>query len=139
MNVDNLLSRLDKVKSTGHNKWTASCPARHDKNPSMTIRLLDDDRILIHDFGGSTPQEILDSIGLTFSDLYPEPLGNHFKREHKPFPAMDVLSCLSNEATLVLITANMTTNGKALDQCDMLRLTQAVSRISTALGVARGY
>lgn len=105
----------------------------------MSIRLLDDDRILIHDFGGSTPQEILDSIGLDFSDLFPKPLSNHFKKERKPFPAMDILSCLSNEATLVLITANMTANGKTLDQRDMLRLTQAVSRIGTALDIARGF
>ena len=139
MGIENLLSQLEIVKSTGHNRWIASCPTREDKTPSMAIRLLDDERILIHDFGGSSPQEILDSIGLTFSDLHPKKLGQNFKKERKPFSASDILSCISNETTLVQIMANKMINGESLNQHDITRLSQTVERISSALEVTRGY
>lgn len=61
--IDSLLSRLERVRRTGPNTWLASCPTREDKRPSMTIRELDDGRILIHDFGGDAPTEILAAIG----------------------------------------------------------------------------
>ena len=35
MNADTLLSRLDKVKLTGPDKWVARCPAHDDRGPSL--------------------------------------------------------------------------------------------------------
>ena len=64
MNIDNLLSRLHKVKKTGPDRWLACCPAHEDKTPSMAIRELGDGRILIHDFAGCSVEAILDAVGL---------------------------------------------------------------------------
>lgn len=68
-NVERLLSRLDGVRETGHNKWKARCPNHPDKTPSLAIRETPEGRVLIHDFGGCGAADVLDAIGLRFSDL----------------------------------------------------------------------
>ena len=36
-NINDILERLDKVKSTGEGKWQALCPSHDDKTPSLSI------------------------------------------------------------------------------------------------------
>jgi len=38
MNIEILLSRLEKVKPHGNGKYLACCPAHNDKSPSLAIR-----------------------------------------------------------------------------------------------------
>lgn len=136
MPIDTLLNKLERVKSTGHGRWIASCPTRDDKHPSMTIRELDDGRVLIHDFGGSSPQEILDSIGLTFADLFPEPITDHAKPERRPFFASDLLKTIAFEALLTAMAASRMGTGQIFDDADRARLMLAASRIREALHAA---
>lgn len=133
MAVDKLLSCLDRVRQTGPGRWVASCPCRDDKRPSMTIRELDDGRVLIHDFGGSSPAEILAAVGLTFSDLFPEALTEYAKPERRPFTATDALRCIGFEALLVATTAARLSAGQLIDGADRERLLLAASRIRGAL------
>ena len=71
--IDLLLSRLDGVKSCGHDKWVALCPAHADKTPSLSIRQLEDSRILINCWsGGCGAIDILNSIDLNFQHLMPD-------------------------------------------------------------------
>lgn len=73
MSVDNLLSRLDRVRKTGHADWVACCPAHDSRSrQSLAIRETADGRVLIHDFGGCSPAEVLGAIGLDFAELFPE-------------------------------------------------------------------
>ena len=140
MSAELLISKLDKVKQTGPGRWVACCPAREDKHPSMTIRELDDGRILIHDFGGSTVKEILDAIGMDISDLFP-PRQTYGKPERRPFPAADVLRAIGYEALVVCAAAVTMMSGEAFTQVDRDRLIVAASRIQaglTAAGVQRG-
>ena len=111
MSLDNLLARLRNVKQTRPGHWIASCPTRDDRHPSMTIRQLDDGRILIHDFGEDSPEEILHAIGLTFSDLFPQKQVAYGKPIQRPFPASDILCCLSFEALLTAISASTMAKG----------------------------
>ncbi|MCU7840882.1 MAG: virulence-associated protein E [Candidatus Thiodiazotropha sp. (ex Troendleina suluensis)] len=88
MSVEVLLNQLDKVKSTGTGKWLACCPAHDDSDPSMSVREVQDGRILIHCFAGCSPAEIMASVGLSMADLYPEGAINHklsslLPKEHK--------------------------------------------------------
>jgi hypothetical protein len=135
--IDHLLSKLESVKRTGPNTWIFSVPTRKDKHPSGTIRELPDGRILMHDFGGDATAEILAAIGLTFSDLFPKPLGE-FKRERKPFSAMDALTALDFEATVVYLHASDMAKGLALSTEERERLLLAASRIAAAREVVRG-
>jgi hypothetical protein len=67
-----LLSKLDGVKSSGHDKWVALCPAHADKTPSLSIRQLEDSRILINCWSGCGAIEILRCIDLNFQHLMPD-------------------------------------------------------------------
>ena len=71
MTIENLLSRLEKVKKRGQGSWIACCPVHNDRSPSMTIRELEDGRVLVHCFAGCSVDEIIGFLGMSFSDLYP--------------------------------------------------------------------
>lgn len=133
--IDALLSRLDRVTRTGLNTWLASCPTREDKHPSMTIKELDDGRILLHDFGGDSPAEILDAIGLTFDALFPEPIhtATRGKPERRPFPAADILRAIAFETTIIALAGAAIIAGEPFSQFDKDRLLIAVGRINAAL------
>jgi hypothetical protein len=135
--IDILLSRLDRVKRTAPNNWVASCPTREDKRPSLTIRELDDGRVLIHDFGCDSPAEILAAIGLTFSDLYPpQETAHHVKGERRPFLCADAFRAVAFEATIVALAGAAIIAGEPITQFDKDRLLIAVGRINDALSAA---
>jgi hypothetical protein len=76
-NVGTLLARLDKVKSKGSHSWVACCPAHQDKDPSLSIKELNDGRVLIHCFSGCAPLDVLSAVGLDWDTLFPEESNYH--------------------------------------------------------------
>ena len=76
---DVILAQLDKVRSAGRDQWMACCPAHEDRNPSLSIKVGNDGRVLINCFAGCTALDILHSMGLELTDLYPEGALDHFK------------------------------------------------------------
>lgn len=70
--IDNVLSRLDKVRANGRNKWTARCPAHQDRGPSLSIAHAADGKILLYCFAGCTADEITGAIGLELKELFPD-------------------------------------------------------------------
>lgn len=135
MSADSLLSLLDGVKRTGQSKWLAKCPSHEDRTASLSIRELDDGRILIHCFAGCSVHEVVGSVGLRIDDLFPpREDGKHVtKGERRPFPAADVLRAIAFESTLVLIAAADLLAGQPFNDTDRARLALAVSRIQAAL------
>lgn len=70
MSLNNILSRLSKVKKT-HRGYQACCPVHDDKTPSMTITETDDGKVLVHCFGcGARGTDVVEAIGLTASELF---------------------------------------------------------------------
>lgn len=132
-----LISRLSKARSTGRGTWVACCPAHDDKSPSMTVRECDDGRWLIHCFAGCEPLAILDAVGLTFDDLFPEPL-QPSKPMRRPFPAADVLECLSMESSIVAMVGDRVQKGLPIVESDMSRLRVAIGRIEEGRRLANG-
>lgn len=72
MKINEFLTHFPGWKQTGTNQYIAHCPTREDKNPSLSISVSDDGRILMHDHGGASNEEILNKVGLKMRDLYPE-------------------------------------------------------------------
>lgn len=140
MGIENLLSRLDGVKAgSAVGRWIAKCPAHPDRSPSLTIRLEDDGRILLHCFAACAPDAVLGALGLTFSDLFPEPLTRKFlPKIRQPFSPLDALKCLTAESSIVAIAASDIVAGKRLDDQDLERIATATGRIATALEVVHG-
>lgn len=129
MSTGLLLSRLDEVRRTGPGRWSARCPAHADKSPSLSVRELDDGRVLVHDFGGCSVHDVLASVGLDMTALFPEKRapGAGAKRERKPWSSFDLLRLASFEAHIVaLITSDMLAGREA----DRPRLLEAVRRLS---------
>lgn len=133
MRVENLLQHLQKVKRTKPGSWLACCPAHEDKTASLSVRELEDGRILVHCFASCSVSEVLSAVGLTFDALYPEKEICHGKPERQPFPATDILRAIAFESTLVLIAAADLLAGNPFNDTDRARLTLAVSRIQAAL------
>lgn len=140
-NVDTLLSRLDRVKQTRPSSWMACCPAHADRTASLSIREIDDGRILVHCFAGCSVVEVLDAVGLTIEDLFPPRVGHLAKPERRPFPAADVLRAIGFEALVVAVAGASLLSGKPFSTGDRARLILAVTRLQeamTAAGVRRG-
>jgi len=69
--INLLLSRLEKVRQTNTDRFISCCPSHPDKSPSLQISQVAD-RILIHCFAGCGAIDVLESIGLDFSAIYPD-------------------------------------------------------------------
>ena len=61
--IDALLAQLSGVRKSGSG-WTARCPAHEDRNPSLSLRLADSGRLLLHCFAGCSFDEIRPFLGL---------------------------------------------------------------------------
>lgn len=90
-----LLDRLDGVRQSGPGRWLARCPAHEDRSPSLSIRELDDGRVLLHDFGGCDTEAVLDALGLELQALFPDPLpaarqGMGYQPTHSRISARDL-------------------------------------------------
>jgi len=69
--VERLLARLEQVRKSGAS-WTARCPAHQDRNPSLSIKVADDGRVLVKCHAGCTFEEIVRAVELEPSDLLPD-------------------------------------------------------------------
>ncbi|MDT8322001.1 MAG: hypothetical protein RQ826_15895 [Xanthomonadales bacterium] len=134
--ADRLLARLDGVRQTGPDTWTAKSPCRDDRTPSLSIKQVGD-RLLIHDFGGNTADEILQAVGLSLGDLFDRPLTNHgrpfsqFQRKRQN-QALEALKALMHECRVAWVCAEQMHAGFNLDPADRERLNLAMSRIRSA-------
>ena len=137
MTADVLLSRLDKVRKAGPGKWTACCPSRDDKSPSLSIRELDDGTVLLHDFGGDDVETILAAVGLTFSDLYPESV-TFAKPQRRPFIASDVLELVAFESSVAVLVCVDVLAGRPVLPADLERLKVAARRLADASETING-
>ena len=66
-----LLARLERVKQTGLGQWRARCPAHESKGLTLSIGEADSGAALVHCFAGCGAADVLASVGLQLSDLYP--------------------------------------------------------------------
>lgn len=134
MTADALLDRLDGVRRVGPGRWLAKCPAHEDGRASMSIRELDDGRVLVHDFAGCDVESILAAVGLDFDVLYPErALDHHVKRERKPYSVRDLVQALDFELHVAFVLLGDVSRGVPLSPEDRERAGVAQRRIAKFL------
>ena len=131
MSAAKLLDRLERVRRTGPSRWLAGCPAHQDRSPSLSIHELDDGRVLIHCFAGCGAIEVLDSLGLDWSALFPEKLSN-VASSHSKIPARDLLEILDHEIVVASIILRDVLGARAVNNAQWSRLAQAAARIGKA-------
>lgn len=129
MDVNDLVGRLEKARHTSRDSWIACCPAHKDRTPSLTVRALDDGRILVHCFAGCGAADVMAAIGLETADLFPKALANHIPAVRQPFTATDALRALRHEAAVLAFASADLAEGKAVNPD---RLFLAAGRIADA-------
>ena len=137
--VDILLAKLDRVRKAGDG-WSACCPAHKDRSASLSIGIGADGRVLLHCFAGCHALDVVQALGLTIADLFPErPRGTDSPedrrrrrmaaRQHQWASALPLLEF---ESRIVLIAAGDILAGRPLSDDDLARLRTAVERIEAA-------
>lgn len=106
--ADRVLGALTGVRRTGPGRWSAVCPAHPDRRPSLSIRELDDGRLLVHCHAGCSVDAVVAGMGLQLRDLYPADRpgrspGSGAPRERRPWSASDLLRLAAFESTVVAI------------------------------------
>ncbi len=136
-NINTLLEKLKKVSSKGKGQWTACCPAHEDRSPSLAIKEVPDGRILLKCFAGCGASDVMQAVGMTLSDLFPD--GE--KHEFRPFAFAQVERRQQEkakedirEAELVIALGDaMRERGEKLSQADLDREMQAFKTLKGLL------
>ena len=81
--LEAVVGRLERVKRRGAG-YIARCPAHEDREPSLSVGIGDDGRVLVHCHAGCTTPAVLDALGLTEADL--------FDRANGPAPLVELES-----------------------------------------------
>lgn len=131
--IDNLISRLQKVRQTGRDSWIACCPAHADKSPSMTIREVEEGKVLVHCFAGCGIDEIVGAVGISLADLMPERQPDALRKPMSvPFNPRDVLACIQSDATLLCVFISDVTQAKSITPQEAANAYKAAARIVAA-------
>ncbi len=127
--IDILLSRLDKVSGRS-GRYQARCPSHDDRTPSLSIRETQDGRILIHCHSGCSPADIVESVGLTLGDLFPE------ETRTRPYPTQQDFE---NEKYYLDLAQKAKKQNLTLDSLMLNRIELAIHRIKTGkqLGIIK--
>jgi hypothetical protein len=124
MSAQILISRLTGVRNTGPDRWVAKCPAHEDRSPSLSITDREG-RVLLHCFGGCETEAVLGAVGLRFSDIMPERIG---EARPQAIPALQILEAVTHEITVSALLATELGYAQASQ-----RLIEAGSRLNAAL------
>jgi hypothetical protein len=129
---------LARVKKIAADKWAAACPIDQSRNGRpIAVREMSDGRVLLYPFCGCNTGDVLSALGLSFSDLFPEPLGE-FKPERRPFDPVQVLAALEHEITVAVLIASDVTETGRIDGEQEARLRTVARRLNSALEAIGG-
>ena len=136
-----IIGKLENVREVAPGRWTASCPAHDDRNPSMAVTHGDDGRLLLFCRAGCSIHDITDSLGISLSDLFPEKTiltdGKHgLKPIRRPFNAAQMLLTMGHEVNVVYVIARSIHAGIDPSNDEIERLETAISRIAKGISLA---
>jgi len=115
--IDSFLSRLEKVRSRGNNKWQACCPSHNDRNPSLHITLTGSGKILYHCKSGCDQSSVISAMGLTFSQIGD---GDYQPKQKEP----------TVDDYVIEIGRSTARRGDRLNRTDIARYKQAIVAVS---------
>ena len=141
-----ILSPLENVKPVGEG-YRACCPAHESKSRStLSIRLGDEGRVLLHCFAGCSALEIVHSLGLELSDLFERTITANMsvteRRKHNQKLSERVKMWrwkaarpeIQTECNILLLVAGQAYRREFIIDTDMDRMKLAGLRIRTAMG-----
>lgn len=135
--MHDILSHFSKVRATSKaNAYNCLCPAHDDKNASLSIKIQDDGRILMHCFAGCDIESILGAVGLSLDDIIPQRI-DLLKPSGKAFNPFAILKTMKDEALFVYMCASEIEQGKTLQSSDKEKLLDTISKLKEAYEYAQ--
>ena len=131
-----LLQHLEGVRDKGNGQFVAKCPAHEDRSPSLTIKVESDGTVLLHCFAGCTALEVVNAVGLTLGDLFPEKLDTPSRRPLWNYRAL--LETLGHETLVVLGAATKILDGYTVTPDELEEVKLARLRIAGVMEATRG-
>ncbi len=113
------------------------CPSHEDRGPSLSIRELEDGRVLIFCFAGCRTGDVLATIGLQMSDLFDNPIKHHLPPIRGGFSARELLELNAHEVTVAAMLS-LKAQTVPLSPADTERLLQAAARLGKTLVLMNG-
>ena len=88
MSIERLISKLNNCKKVNPKKnhresYIAQCPAHDDNSPSLNIDVAESGNILIKCWSGCGAVDVVKSVGMNISDLFPEKYEQRARRQVK--------------------------------------------------------
>ncbi len=127
------LSRLEGLRDHGHGQFVAKCPSHVDRSPSLSVKVEPDGTVLLHCFAGCTPLEVVNSVGMTLADLFPEPFEAASRKPVWNYRAL--LETLGHEALVVIGAATQILDGYTLSLEELEEIKQARLKVAGVLEV----
>lgn len=132
-----ILSHFSRVRATSKtNSYNCLCPAHDDKNASLSIKINQDGRVLIHCFAGCDIESILGAVGLTLDDIIPQRI-DLLKPQGKAFNPFAILKTMKDEALFVYMCANEIEQGRTLQSSDKEKLLHTIGKLKEAYEYAQ--
>ena len=131
MTIDEFLSRLEKVKWNGTD-GVASCPGHDDKNPSLTIKLATDGKIILHCFAGCSVFDICSALELDITDLFPDKIETYEPNQRTYFNPVHVFNALYRDLVWLEICAKHIADYGTLCEENQARLRGVSQRFHEA-------
>ena len=88
--LDNVLAQLKGVR-TSLRGWKACCPAHADREPSLSIGLGEQGQVLLKCFAGCSLERIVEAMGLTVTDLFPDATAERASSNHTHHATLTLL------------------------------------------------
>lgn len=82
--------------------WSARCPAHDDRDPSLSIGIGTDARVLLHCHAGCPAEAIVGTLGLAMRDLMPTPMGETRRLPAQRKNAIDATFATADDAIAVM-------------------------------------
>lgn len=135
MSADTITARLTGVRRTGRGRWVAHCSAHKERTASLSIRELDDGRVLLHCFAGCEVGAVLGAIGLDLADLFPPRDGPGAGRpvERRPFSVRDLIAALQSELRVAWVLLADLAAGREVTEADRRRALKARDRCAALI------
>ena len=115
------------LKQVAPNRYLCRCPSHEDKSPSMTVTIEPDGKTLVHCFAGCSPEDIVSSLGLTMSNLFPDEITDEYRQKKQiQFQRAQFMS----DYRLIQLGENWLKRGKQFSIHDKRVFKSAIDRVN---------
>jgi hypothetical protein len=130
--IDTVLSRLDRPRPNGRDRWRSRCPACGGSNKSaLSIGIGDNECVMLTCWKGCTVHEVAGALGLDLQDLFPSKDAQASSpRRRRMLTAQQALDILDEEANFVFSTACSLAHGVPLADGDRARCIDAAAHVA---------